>query len=525
MSDALSLYQAAQQALRDGRNEEARGLCQQLIADQPTFSDGHFLLAMTEVNAGRPDLAIGALENALRLAGHAEYLVHYAKCLVLLKRDSEALAAADRATLMQPADALSLDTLAGVYTRLGSHDKAVGLYQLAVKQKPKHAQMRFNLATSLGFLGRFDEAARHYEEIIAANPQFIPAHCALSNLRKQSSESNHIARLTTLLAGVQDGVSELHVAHALAKECEDLGDYDSAFRYLDATKRRRKREVGYDIETDRRIFERLTQRFAQADYFVGASEVAEEQPIFVIGLPRTGTTLTERILSSHPDVESAGELMAMPRAVKHLSGLSSRRRALDADIIDAVGKASTSALGRHYLELSAPHRRTNLRFIDKLPLNFLYVGFILRALPHAKIVCLRRHPLDSVWSNYKHLFATTDLSYYNYSYDALDSAIYYVLFDRLLKYWRQLFPGKILELQYESIVESLESESRRLLAHCELPWTDECLRFHENDSAVATPSGPQVRRPIYNSSIGRWRSYEKYLAPARDYLVAQGVAV
>jgi hypothetical protein len=148
------------------------------------------------------------------------------------------------------------------------------------------------------------------------------------------------------------------------------------------------------------------------------------------------------------------------------------------------------------------------------------VGFIARALPRAKIVCLRQHPLDSVWSNYKHLFGT---KYYQYLYDRLDTAAYYVLFDRLTKFWQQLFPQRILELSYESLVDDLEGESHRLLAHCELQWTDRCLRFHGNESAVATPSVFQVRQPIYRTSVGRWRAYAHHLAAAGEYLVANGI--
>jgi hypothetical protein len=177
-----------------------------------------------------------------------------------------------------------------------------------------------------------------------------------------------------------------------------------------------------------------------------------------------------------------------------------------------------------YLELAAPHRRRDVRFVDKLPLNFFYVGFIARALPRASIVCLRRHPLDTVWSNYKHLFGT-NFSYYNYSFDLLDTAAYYVMFDRLVKLWQRLFPGRVLELQYEAVVEDLEGQSRRLLAHCGLDWADECLRFYENKSAVATPSSTQVRQPIYRGSLGRWRAYERHLAPVREFFEAHGIAV
>jgi tetratricopeptide (TPR) repeat protein len=522
MVSSSALISAAQHALQGLHNHEARQLCLQLVAARPDFAHGHFLLAMCEANEGRLGPAIEALEHAIKLTPRAEYLAHYAKCLVLARRDEEALRAADRAARMQPDDALSLDTLGGVCSRLGAHEKAVPFFETAVRKRPDHPQMRFNFASSLGFVGRFDEAAEQYERIIAAHPDFVQAHSALSDLKKQSVESNHIARLEKLLLRVQDNTDRLHVGYALAKEYEDLGDHDSAFQHLDTAKGRSKVALGYHIDRDRRIVDRLMQSFTRGEYFRGESDVPDS-PIFIVGLPRTGTTLADRILSSHPSVESAGELRAMPIAVKRLSG-STSPAAIDESTIDASSETPPAALGRLYLDLAASHRRRNLRFIDKLPLNFFYTGFIARALPRAKIIVLRRHPLDSVWSNYKHLFATT-FSYYNYSYDLLDTAAYYVLFDRLMKFWHQLFPQRIMELRYESVVEDLEGEARRLLAHCELQWTDDCLRFHANESAVATPSGPQVRRPIYRTSVGRWRDYEKHLAAVREYFVAHGISV
>lgn len=495
-------------------------MCLALIAARPGFADGHFLLGLVEGNAGRIKLALEALNNAVRLSPRAEYLAQYARFLVLARQDQQASEVADRAAALAPTDAVTLDTVGCVYSRLGAHEKAAPLFEAAVERQPDHAQMRFNLASSLGFLGRFTEAAGHYETVIAAQPRFVKAHSALSALGKQTPESNHVARLEGLLPQVSGGVEELHLRYALAKEYEDLQDYDAAFRHLDTANGRRKAQLGYHIDFDRAIFERLLQRFTQADYFRGKSEVTDA-PIFIIGLPRTGTTLADRILSSHPQVESAGELQAMPVAVKRLAGTKSRF-VLDAETVDAAAGISPTELGRLYLSGARPHRRTRPRFIDKLPLNFLHVGFIARALPNAAIVCLRRHPLDTVWSNYKHLFAT-DFSYYNYSYDLLDTAAYYVLFDRLMGLWQRLFPGRVLELRYEKLVDGLEEESRRLLEHCRLEWSADCLRFHENTSAVATPSATQVRQPIYRNALGRWRAYERHLLPVREFFETHGI--
>jgi tetratricopeptide (TPR) repeat protein len=425
---------------------------------------------------------------------------------------------------------LTLDTIGGVYSRLSAHAQALPCFEQAVARNPQHAQMRFNYAASLGFAGRFEDAEREYEAAITLKPGFVQAHAALSAARTQTPERNHVARLEALLGAITDSVDSLHVRYALAKEYEDLKQRDDVFRHLDAANRRRKAELGYNIDFDRLLFDRLTHRFAQPDYFQGPAENRREAtsepdgaPMFVLGMPRTGTTLVDRILSSHPDVESVGELQVMQLSLKRLARTPSRY-VLDSETIDASQTIAPSELGRMYLDGAAPYRKTARRFIDKLPLNFLYVGYIARALPEAKIVCLRRHPLDTVWSNYRHLFAT-NFSYYSYSYDLLDTAAYYAMFDRLMQFWEERFPGRVLQVQYEGLVEDQEAQTRRLLQHCGLSWDERCLSFHRNEAAVATPSGTQVRQPMYRSALARWRHYERYLEPVKEYFAKQGIAI
>jgi hypothetical protein len=241
-------------------------------------------------------------------------------------------------------------------------------------------------------------------------------------------------------------------------------------------------------------------------------------------MPRTGTTLVDRILSSHPDVGSAGELQAMPLAVKEAAGTSSRV-VVDAETIRASLRADALALGERYMERAAPHRPAGKsHFVDKLPANMLYVGHIAQALPRARIVCLRRNPMDTVWSNFKNLFAPGS-AYYFYSNDLLDTARYYARFDRLMASWQRRFPGRVLELQYEALVADQEGETRRLLDHCGLSWDAATLAFHENRAAVATPSAAQVRRPINADAVDRWRVHAEALEPVRQFFASQGIPV
>jgi hypothetical protein len=245
------------------------------------------------------------------------------------------------------------------------------------------------------------------------------------------------------------------------------------------------------------------------------------EPIFIVGMPRTGTTLVERILSSHPDVFAAGELTNFGLVLKRRARTPSNR-VLDPETLAAGPGLDAAALGEAYVESTRPRTGRTPRFIDKMPLNFFYAALIHRALPNARILCLRRGALDACLSNYRQLFATT-FSYYNYTYDLLDTGRYYVEFDSLARHWREVLPAtRYREVRYEDVVEHTEREARALVEFCGLDWDPACLAFHENAAPVATASSVQVRRPIYRTSLERWRKYETEIAPLKKLLEEAG---
>ncbi|WP_436015630.1 sulfotransferase [Phenylobacterium sp. LjRoot219] len=495
---------------------------QAMIAARPQEADGHFFFGLAAEAIGRVSLALQAIEEAARLSPKPEYFAQRARLLLLLRQDAAARKSAHAAAALAPRDASTLDTIGCVFARLGDHAAALPPFERAAALQPNNPQFRFNLASTLGFLGRTAEAEGHYEAILAVDPDCGKAHLALATGRRARPEANPVARLTAALGRARNPEDVLQIRYALAKAYEELGEHRAAFAQLHEANSRRRRELAHDPTFDRAIFERLEQRFAAPDYFQGAG-AASAAPIFVVGLPRTGTTLVDRILSSHPQVRSAGELQAMPLAVK-LSGGSPSPFVIDPETIDAAAALAPAAVAEAYLQRASAHHGAGGRFVDKLPLNFLYVGYIARAFPNASIVCLRRHPLDSVWSNYKHLFST-EFSYYNYSYDLRDAADYYLQFDRLMAFWAQQFPGRVLQVSYEGLVDAQEAWTRKILQHCALPWDEACLRFHENVAAVSTPSAAQVRRPLYRDAVARWRAYAEELEPARRMFEAAGLAI
>jgi tetratricopeptide (TPR) repeat protein len=481
-----------------------------LAAERGRIAEG--LVQIREACAARPD--------------DPEPQAQLARWLSRLNRNDEALVAVARALALVPQSALCWDTVGVVLSRAGRHQQAVACFERAVALGPDRAGMHFNHAASLKFLGRFAEAAAAYEACVRCDPKFWRAHSALAATCRQTPEHNHVARLERLLtAGPLEPDAELHLRHALAKELEDLGRDDEAFAHLLAGNARRHAASGYEFERDRRLFEAVKRLYPavlpEASAETMRSDEAARAPIFVVGLPRTGTTLVERILSSHSQVASAGESQNFGVLLKRAS------QSLSPQVLDEATLAQSlhvdlQALGHDYVERTRPAGQSQPRFVDKMPLNFFYLGHIARALPAASIVVLRRHPLDAGLSNFRQLFAT-GFSYYDYARDLRDIGRYYAQFERLLAHWQATLPGRVHEVWYESLVAEQRAETERLLTHCRLPWEEACLHFERNASAIATASAVQVRQPLYASSVGRWRRYQRHLQPLRDELATAGV--
>lgn len=480
-----------------------------------------FSRGMAEANAGRVRAGIEHLRQAIELAPQGEYRAQLAKLYTLVRQDGDAAETLRDAEQALPTDALSRDTMGCVYARLGDHCAALDHFVEAVQLEPRNTEFRYNLAATLNFLGRTDEANAALEALLAVAPGHARAHYLLASLRKQKPAQNHIDRLKQVSAEAREPRDRLLLGYALAKEFEDIGEPAMALETLCAANAEHRRRLDYDFSRDAAIFDAIEAAWPLT---AAQTEPPLDAPIFIIGMPRTGTTLVDRILSSHPGVENAGELQAMPLAVKSAAGTRTRV-VLDPETIAQAARTDIGAIGADYLRRADHHRRKPaLRFTDKFPGNFLYAGYIAHALPNARIVCLRRHPMDTVLSNFRNLFAVSS-RYYDYSYDLLDIAAYYVRFDRLMALWRERLQDRILELRYEDLIADQEGQTRRLLDHCGLDWSDHCLDFHTNGAPVSTPSAAQVRRPIYRDSVARWKQHAEILIPVSHFFEEAGIAL
>ncbi len=470
-------------------------------------------------------VAIECLQRATMLAAsHAGYWAQLARALGLAQMQGETIAAADKAmSLSLSSDDAAILGVAGMaYSRVNAHDKAADCFRRLAALMPDYANAHFNLATSLVTFGKITEALAEMERCVELDPRHWQAHLAIAHLRKQTPESNHVDRLTALQGeAAGDWRAMTYLDLALSKEEEDLGQFGASFEHLSRAKSLAAEALDYSIERDEAMFNALRSGMPVQVPESEGSPSAE--PIFVFGMPRSGTTLVEKIISGHPDVQSAGELQNFLIALKNETQ-SQSPALLDAGMLAAMRDIDWRRLGETYVASTRPITGRLPRFVDKWPHNFLFAGLIANALPRASLICVRRDPMDVCLSNFRQLFSL-DGSYYDYSFDLLDTGRYYIQFERLMAFWKERLGDRFLELRYESLVEHQEQETRKLLAFCGLPWHEDCLRFQDNPSAAATASAAQVRSPLNRSSIGRWKKYEKQLQPLKALLAGAGIDV
>ena len=403
------------------------------------------------------------------------------------------------------------------YTLLGLHAEAERCYAQAAALQPDDPGGLYNHATALIALGRLDEAEALLDRVVERTPGDGDAWYNRATLRRQTPQRNHVPQLERQLARLAPGdANEIALCYALAKEREDLGEHADAFAALRRGADARRRRLQYRVEDDLETMRLIADTF-DAEFFARAHAGHNDaRPLFVVGLPRSGTTLVDRILGSHAAVTSRGESTDLAQAVVRAAAGASGK----ADLVRRCARLDFAALGRAYAGTLPASAHAHV--VDKTPGNFLYLGLVAAALPQARIVHLRRHPMDACLAMYKTLFRMA----YPFSYDQGDLGRYWLGYDALMAHWRRVLPAdRFLEIDYEALVDEQEAVSRRLVAHAGLAWDEACLRFEHNPQPTLTASAAQVRQPIYRSSVALWRRYERELAPLRRILETAGVRV
>ena len=436
--------------------------------------------------------------------------------LMEIKQFMDAIAAFDKVTKLDPKSAEAWSGLGNAYGRAMYPEKAVKAYERAIEISGDVPSTLSSYAWELKTIGDQDAALTAYRRAIKAKPRFGPAYWSMANLKIFHFTDEEIeVMLHQVERDDLTEIEDIHFRFALGKAMEDKKDYERAWHFYDTGNQRQRMTVEYEpTEMEKRqnavkeVFDaELLQQRAGVGYDV-------RDPVFVVGLPRSGSTLVEQILASHSQVEGTSELLVLRRITESIGRYRTDGIRYPEGVRDLRDK-DLRAYGKEYIEESQRHRITEKpRFTDKFPNNFPMMGFAHLILPNATIINARRHPFDTCLGAYKQLFGQGQ----NFTYDMLDLAHYYQQYDAMMKHWHAVLPGKILDVHYEDTVTDLEGQVRRILEHCGLPFEENCLRFYETERAVKTASSEQVRQPIYSSALGKWRRYEKHLDIWREQL-------
>ncbi|MCH7538317.1 MAG: sulfotransferase [Proteobacteria bacterium] len=501
---------------KTGRKKEAETIYRDILKNDSENVDALRLLAGLATSQNEHRDAEILLKRALELTpdfgrAMADLIVNQ----VEQEKIDEALEYGARLTRIGADNPDSYLLMGNAYSAAGRYEDAINAYKKALGLAAEHPGALSGLAHNLKTVGKQEEAIAIYRKCIAANPYFTEAYWSLANLKTFRFTDEEVRSMEKLLQepNIPDN-AQVHLCNALGFQYEYQQEYDQAFAYFEKCNTTKRKLEYYDAVETESLYDRIIEVFDQE--FVNRAPAGKEfdvTPIFIIGLPRSGSTLLEQILASHSQVEGTHELSDLARVVKEIPDrLKTRQHYPDA--LSGADAAFFAELGQAYLDRTQKYRSGSPYFTDKNPNNFINVGLVHLALPDAVFINARRHPLDSCLGSFKQLFAKGQA----FSYDLVDIGEYYLQYERLMEHWYNVLPGKLLDVRYEDVVADLETQVRRILDHCGLPFEEQCVRFHETERAVKTASSEQVRQPIYSSSVNLWRNYEWQLEPLIEIL-------
>ena len=500
--DSADVHNNLAAALLDlGSYEEAAASLSRAIAIQPDFPVAHNNLGNALRHLGRVEEALASYEKALKLA--PEYADAHNNLGITFHGIGwlrQAIKSFGNALEVAPGFAIAHNNLGNALRELGKVDEAVKCFENAVQIAPQFVEAHNNLGNALSDLGQRDQAAASFRKALELKPDFAGVHRNLSLITDYEQGDAQIELMLGLLE--RDDLPDedrMQLCFALGKAHEDLGEQDKAFEFLARANRIAKEASGYSIAEDADAFSQIISWFPPQVSTIDVPADVTTTPIFIVGMPRSGTTLVEQILASHSLVHGAGELSLLERSI----GVGA-----DGDLESPVTKLA--AIRETYLNALAEIGAAAPHVTDKMPLNFRWIGFICTAMPEARIVHIERDPRATCWSIFKHHFPSQGHGFAN---DLQDLAAFYKLYQQMMVFWRKRFPDRIYDLSYEALTENQEDETRRLLEHLGLPWEDGCLDFHKTERAVQTSSASQVREGMYQGSSEAWRKYEEHLQP------------
>lgn len=497
--------------IRAGREEEAIQCFRQALKDNPDNVDAMRFLAAVYVKQGsKLRDAEALLQRATEIApDFAMAWLDFGNALVKRAKRMEAIEAFGRATELEPNNGFAWEKLAGTTAGAGYPEQAAVAFRKAIALMPNAAGFHMGYGHVMKTLGDQPASLRAYREAIRLKPGFGEVYWSMANLKVFTFEDEEVEAMEHQLEDTElKEVTEVHFRFALGKAYEDRKDYEKAWSWYHSGNERQRPLVSHD-PVENSVEKEAIRSYFTRDFLSKAegNGYADEGPIFIVGLGRSGSTLIEQILASHSQVEGTEELSVLGNLSDTIGRFRPDKQRFP-KVLDTMRPLDWRALGLEYLDGAKRYRLTDKpTFTDKLPNNFPFVGLLHLILPNAKIINARRHPLDTCLGNYKQLFGHGQ----NFTYDIFELADYYKEYCLTMDHWNEVLPGKVLDVHYEEMVTDLEGQVARILEHCGLPFEEQCLRFHETERAVKTASSEQVRQPIYTGGMGKWRKYESHL--------------
>lgn len=501
--------------------EKAAAYQERALALKPECAEAWSNLGNVRYAQGKLDEALSCYERALAIKpDYADAHNNLGAALLVQDQIDQAVAHFERALLLRPNHASTHNNLGNALMKQDRIADAREHYERALTLKPDYANAHNNLGNALKEQGNFAGAMMHYDRAIAIKPDYAEAHLNRAEIQSFRPGDAALAQLEALASGGLSADKALYIHFALAKALDDVGDYDRACKHLGKGNALKRGQTHYEETAALEMFQRISSVFDSSlfDRFQGQGDPSPV-PIFVLGMPRSGSTLIEQILGSHPQVHGAGELTILEKMEASGAFHTDAPPLRYPEGIRALDRTAFERLGQAYLSRLPRVEDGKVRIVDKLPGNFLRVGLIRLMLPHARIIHTMRHPVDTCLSCYSKLF-TNGLTF---TYDLAELARYYRAYGELMKHWRSVLPpGAMLDVSYEAVVDDLEGQARRLIDYCGLPWDDRCISFHKSSRPVKTASAVQVRQPLFRGSVHRWRHYEAGLGPLLDELGPRG---
>jgi len=499
---------------------KAIGQLQDAVADfekavniKPDYAEGHFNLGITLKELNQLDAAAESYERAISIKpDYAEAFNNLASVQRKLGFLDTALNNYRKALVIKSKYAEAHYNLGLTLHDLGHQNSAIKSYAKALAIRPNIAEWHFNYGIVLMELGQKEDAIKSYEKALSIQPSYAEAHLNLSALKRYTSDDPQIGVMESFIAN--DEISQFdrtYLCFALAKVFEDLRVQDEQFKYLHEGNRLRKLELNYSLDRAQELSSFTKKLFSSPDFIAEKSfpfEASTIRPVFILGMPRSGTSLVEQIVASHHSVYGGGELNTMANLISKV--LKSHPDHIE----NGLPKEAYASLRQQYLEYLSSFNASETIITDKMPLNFRYIGFILTAFPEAKVIHLKRDARAVCWSIYKHYFTKGN----GFSFNQEDLAGFYGLYKDLMAFWHQLFPDKIYDICYEELTTNQETETRKLLNYCELDWDEGCLNFHTSKRAVKTASAMQIRQKMYQGSSEAWKKHEAYIQPLLNAL-------